>query len=231
MNKLSRYLLPTLFTLLLSLPVLANELEFLLPGPDVGKQAYAGLQFSANKVALLTGSRVQGNVTTRMSADNSDAAYGLVAGANYNRYMSMEARYQNLGSYTHKLDYADASQSVQASVNSELEYQALSLLLRPHYLLGHGFSVEAEAGLVYARFQRDSEVSVSGKKSQAQMDDLEQDLQNRLGTGSDKEFGFTYGVGMAYQRSASAWQWRYSIQWLDLEEEVSVMGFSVLRSF
>lgn len=231
MKKQCLYLLQTFFALVLSFPVWASEPSVWSSGPDFSEKRYLGLQFSSNKVALLTGSRVQGDVTTRMSADNSDTAYGLVVGANYNRYMNMEARYQHLGSYTHNLEYADASQSVQASVNSELEYQALSLLLRPHYLLGRGFTVEAEAGLAYARFQRDSEVSVSGKKSQAQLDQLEQDLQNRLGSGSDNELGFTYGIGMSYQRNNSSWQWRYSLQWLALEEDVSVMGLSVLRSF
>lgn len=232
MNKPCVYLLQSFFAMLVSFPVGASEPdEWWSPGSEFSNQGYAGLQFSSNEVALLTGSRAQGNVSTQMSADNSDTAYGLIVGANYNRFMNMEARYQHLGTYTHKLDYADASQSIQAGVNSELNYQALSFLLRPHYLLGRGFSLEAEAGMAYARFERDSDVSVSGKKSQAQLDQLEQDLQNSLGSGSDNELGFTYGAGMTYQKNNSPWQWRYSIQWLALEEEVSVMGLSLLRSF
>jgi opacity protein-like surface antigen len=173
---------------------------------DLDKPLYVGLAFSSNNITLPVGTKISGDETTRLSADDSALAWKILLGMNYSPKLDLALTYQNIGSYEHRITTVFADKQLEGRVNTDLDYKALTLELRPKYRIGKAFNVQALLGLAYIQAERSPKVRVIGGQDPDELEELQNDLNAAFKNETDNELGLIYGVTFSYH-----WSEKYAL--------------------
>jgi len=224
----------TLFSFSFILLLASNALwagEAFLSKFDFEKPIYAGIGVTKNEVTMLKGEKIEGSMITRISGDKSDLGNQLLLGMHYSEHLDIETRLQNLGSFTQKTQIVDTEELSQTNINTVLNYQSLSFLMRPKYGLGKHFNLEAEAGVSYVMLDRADKVSVFANKSAAEIKQLTDDAKADLDTGNVNKLSLTYGISILYKGNGF-FDWRGAIdRHQHSDEDFSTQSLSIIRRF
>lgn len=220
----SRNLLGYLLQLamLLSTPFAYAEVDF-------DKPMYLGLGFSSNNITLPTGTKISGDETTRLSADDSALAWKIILGMDYHPKFDLALTYQNIGSFEHNITSVLADKQLTGKINTELEYQAITLEMRPKYNLGKSFIVQGLLGLAYIQAERSPKVTVIGGQDPDELEDLQNDLNAAFRNESDNEIGLIYGLNFNYhwsEKYALGYELNYSAHG---DQDISMQQIVVTR--
>jgi hypothetical protein len=208
-------------------PQTSSNKEWL--GLDFDKPLFVEARLAKASVSLLEGEEISGGVITRMSADDSDYAYGLSVGMHYNEKLDLLIGYESLGSFEHALEYVDGSKALQIDADSALDYSALSMVARPKYELGKRFFVSADMGLAYVTLDRKTKFEALGSQSDSDLAALEVSLAT--GPEKDSELSLTYAISLSAKMGKN-WQWRIFNQFFSIDEEdLATFGLAGARSF
>lgn len=218
------------FSLLVMSSLLLAE-ENTWHGLDFTKPLYAGIGFTRNEAALISGEKIEDEITTQISVDDSDSGYMLFLGMHYAKFLDIETRYQNLGSFKQNMRVVNPPQFIQTNTDTTLNYQSFNFLLRPKFSLGKYFQVQAETGLSYVMLGRDAKVSVLGNRTQADLAQFKKEAKQGLDASSENKLALTYGMSILYQGNGY-FDWRWAIdRHKHGNEELASQSISIVRGF
>jgi hypothetical protein len=168
---------------------------------DLDKPLSAGVALSRNHVSLPVGKSVSGDQISYFSANDTDIAWKIFLTMDYDQHLDLTLAYHDMGSYQHRIRSIFADKQLEAIINTQLQYKALSIDVRPKYTLGEKFVVQAIGGLAYVQGERNPSVRVIGGQNPDDLEKLENDLNDSFKTEKENKISLLYGLGFS-------WQWK-----------------------
>jgi len=84
------------------------QAEALWKNWSLSKPIYAGIGYSKNDIALITGTEFLDDINTKITADESDSGFHLLAGMNFTDWLDLEVRFLDLGAYSFNTQIVDS---------------------------------------------------------------------------------------------------------------------------
>ena len=130
--------------------------------------------------------------------DDTDGAWRVYGGYEFNRWLAVEAGYVDLGSYNGSIP------SIEGPVATRVELDGFTLGVRPQYVFSNDWFIQGQAGVLFW----DADARLSGGFSGLEL-------------GEDGEDPY-YGVGFGKYIGKS---WRLSAEWTRFETDESEADF------
>ncbi len=146
----------------------------------------------------------EAGITGTSSVDDTDTAWKIFAGYQYNRYLGVEVGYVDLG----EIDVdAITTAPTAATIKADVETQGVALSVVGSYPINDKFSVFGRVGAFYWDTEASAAAVVSGAVAKASEDDDGIDLL----FGAGAEYGFTRNIGVRLE-----WE-RYDVDGDDVD--------------